>query len=184
MTDRRHALLALAALVAQGGAARAQPAPPPELADEWPAVTPRRVGQGALRFWGLSVYEATLWAPAPIDAMSLGSARLALSLTYQRALVGERIAERSLEEMRRAGPLDEAQAARWLSAMKRLFPDVSAGDRLTGVLRPGEGARFHLNGVFRGELPDPRFAALFFGIWLAPWTSEPRLRQQLLGSAG
>jgi Chalcone isomerase-like len=65
--------------------------------------------------------------------------------------------------------------------MTQLFPDVRGGDRLTGVQRPGQAARFFLNGVLRGEVPDADFTRLFFGIWLSPRTSEPRLRAQLLG---
>ena len=64
--------------------------------------------------------------------------------------------------------------------MTRLFPDVEAGDRITGVQRPGEGARFYFNAALRGEVPDAEFARRFFGIWLAPQTSEPALREALL----
>ena len=72
--------------------------------------------------------------------------------------------------------------ARWLGEMTRIFPDVRAGDRITGVQRPGTGARFFVNGRLQGELPDSDFARLFFGIWLSPRTSEPALRAALLGS--
>jgi len=34
-----------------------------------------------------------------------------------------------------------------------------------------------------GEVKDAEFARRFFGIWLAPSTSEPALRQTLLGGA-
>lgn len=162
--------------------ARAHDAPPPELRAEWPAAAPRVQGRGQLRFLGLAIYEITLWAPMPLDPGRLGEEPLALAIDYQRALDGERIAERALTEMRRGGPLAEAEAARWLAEMKRLFPTVGRGDRLTGVLLPGQGARFHLNGRLRGALQDPGFAPRFFGIWLAAWTSEPVLRGQLLGT--
>ena len=66
--------------------------------------------------------------------------------------------------------------------MKQLFPDVQAGDRITGVHRPGVGARFHVNGRLAGEVRDADFARLFFAIWLSPRTSEPQLRAALLGS--
>jgi hypothetical protein len=92
------------------------------------------------------------------------------------------IAERSLTEMRRQGEIDETRAQRWLEAMARLFPDVDDGDRITGVHRPGEAARSHVNGRFAGELRDAEFARRFFGIWLSPQTSEPQLRALLLGS--
>jgi hypothetical protein len=65
--------------------------------------------------------------------------------------------------------------------MRRIFPDVKDGDRLAGLHLPGEGARFWLNGRPAGAVTDPEFSRLFFGIWLAPTTSEPALRLALLG---
>lgn len=156
---------------------------PPELRVEWGEASPARPqGETRMRFFGLAVYDIALWAPSPVPADSWERQALALAITYRRNLSGERIAERSLDEMRRGGPIDDATAQGWLAEMKRLFPDVNDGDRITGVLQPGQAARFHLNGRLVGELRDARFAALFFGIWLAPWTSEPALRSALLGS--
>jgi hypothetical protein len=66
--------------------------------------------------------------------------------------------------------------------MTRLFPDVKAGDRITGVHRPGESAAFFVNGRAVGEVREARFASLFFGIWLSPRTSQPALRAALLGA--
>ena len=61
---------------------------------------------------------------------------------------------------------------------------VQPGDRITGVHRPGAGARFYFNGRLRASVDDAAFARAFFGIWLSPSTSEPRLRSALLsGSA-
>ena len=65
--------------------------------------------------------------------------------------------------------------------MTPLFLDVKNGDRLTGIQRPGAAARFFFNGQFRGEVADAEFTRPFFGIWLSQRTSEPRLREQLLG---
>ena len=65
--------------------------------------------------------------------------------------------------------------------MTATFPGVREGARLTGVHRPGEAARFHFNGASVGELRDAEFARLFFGIWLSARTSEPALRDALLG---
>lgn len=178
---RRTLLLAAWPLAGLPLAGRAEEAPP-ELRAGWPAAgSPQRQGQGRLRFLGLAVYDIALWAPGPVAPDALERTPLALSITYLRALSGERIAERSLKEMQRGGPIASTDAARWLAAMRRLFPDVAEGDRITGLHLPGQGARFHLNGQVLGELAEPRFAALFFGIWLAPWTSEPGLREQLLG---
>lgn len=181
---RRRRLLAALAAAGLPPQALAQGLPP-ELRLEWPeAPAARRHGQARMRYFGLTVYDIALWAPGPLAPGAVERQALALEIAYLRRLSGERIAERSLAEMQRAGPIAEAQAVRWLAEMKRLFPDVDAGDRITGVQWPGVSARFHHNGRYLGELPDARFATLFFGIWLAPWTSEPALRQALLGPAG
>jgi len=173
----RRALLAAAMLAPL--ASRAQAQPPDEVAAELPGA--RLQGQGRLRFFGLHVYDALLWTSAPLGAADVDRSALALELRYARALKGPLIAERSLDEMRRQGEIAATEAERWLGAMTQIFPDVGAGDRITGVHRPGQSARFHVNGRLAGEVRDAAFARLFFGIWLSPRTSEPKLRAALLG---
>lgn len=154
---------------------------PVELEADLPGA--RLQGSGRLRFLGLRVYDIRLWASAPVPRGEAWAAQpLALEIQYARPLVGKLIAERSIEEMRRQGPLADDKAARWLAAMTAAFPDVREGDRLTGVFRPGEWARFHHNGKPVGEVRDAEFARLFFGIWLSPRTSEPALRDALLNA--
>ena len=86
--------------------------------------------------------------------------------------------------MRRAAPVSDALAEQWLAALRRVLPDVKKGDRIMGVHRPGVGAAFWLNGKSLGEIRDAAFAQRFFGIWLAPGTSEPGLRNALVAGAG
>ena len=159
------------------GAAWAQ-ALPAELQRALPGA--QLQGEGRLRFLGLRVYDARLWVPSGWEAAAWARTPLALELIYARSLKGKLIAERSLTEMARSGPIDEAQRSAWLAAMGALFPDVNEGDRITGVFTPGSTATFFLNGQTLGEVRDARFAERFFGIWLSPQTSEPALRQALL----
>ncbi|MBX3604408.1 MAG: chalcone isomerase family protein [Piscinibacter sp.] len=175
---RRRCLLALALAPTAGWAQRSVP---PEVRAELPGARLR--GSGALTFFGLRVYDARLWVRGDFEPERFEDSPLALELEYGRALVGRLIAERSLQEMQRSGAIAEPQAERWLAAMQRAFPDVQAGDRITGVYRPQESARFFVNGALRAELRDAEFARRFFGIWLAPQTSEPALREALLGAA-
>jgi hypothetical protein len=137
-------------------------------------------GEGRLRFLGLRIYDARLWVLPGFDAAAVARAPMALELIYARSLKGRLIAERSLTEMARSGPMSEAQRSAWLATMVGLFPDVNDGDRITGIFNPGMGAAFHLNGKPLGEVRDIAFAERFFGIWLSPQTSEPALRQALL----
>ncbi|MFZ4650169.1 MAG: chalcone isomerase family protein [Rubrivivax sp.] len=182
---RRHALAWLGAagcLLAPAWTAPAwaQGAALPELSAEWPQA--RVQGQGRLRFLGLHIYDIRLWTPQPgVGPQDWATRPIALEIEYARELVGRLIAERSLEEMKRAGPIPADAAQRWLEAMLQFFPDVKPGDRIVGVNRPDGLVRFFVNGRLRGEKRDAEFARRFFGIWLAPETSEPRLREALLG---
>lgn len=137
-----------------------------------------RLGEGTLRWFGFKVYDATLWAAREQADFS---APLRLELRYARALSGAAIAERSDEEIARLGFGTSEQRAGWLEAMRRLFPDVEAGDALAGEHLPGQGARFFRNGAPLGEIADPEFSRAFFSIWLDPRTSAPALRASLLG---
>jgi hypothetical protein len=142
----------------------------------------RLQGRATMRFFGLRIYQARLWVDAQFQPERYQTHRFALELQYARTLSGADIAERSLQEMRRAGGVDEARAQNWLAAMSQSFPDVAEGDRLTGLHEPGGATRFFMNGRNLALIADPTFGAPFFGIWLSPSTSEPRLREQLLGS--
>lgn len=180
---RRDLLLALPALTlswpapaSTGGAADA----PPELRAQQPAL--QLQGQARLRYFGLPVYDIRLWSAAPVRAANWPHQALALELVYARALSGQSIAQRSIAEMQRQGPIPAPQAERWRAAMGSLFPDVDDGDRLTGWFRPGAGVHFFLNGSARGQLDDADFARRFAGIWLSAQTSEPDLRARLLAA--
>lgn len=174
------ALLAMAACL-YGAPAQAQ-ALPQELRPSLPTAS--LSGQARFKFWGFEVYQATLWVAPGFSAPAYEQTPFALELAYLRDFKGADIAKRSIAEMRRQAPvtpMTPAQETAWETQMRALFPDVSNGDRLTGVNQPGTGAVFWSNGRLLGEVRDPLFAKLFFGIWLSPQTSEPLLRRALLG---
>lgn len=184
LPTRRHMLcnslrlgLGMAALVGMGRA-YSQLAAPAEVLAQLPQARP--TGKTRMRFLGLSIYDAALWVTPGFAASTYALHPLALELRYLRNLNGKSIAERSLQEMRRSGPLEQATEQRWLRAMQEAFPDVKNGDRLTGVHQPGADTQFFFNGSLRATVSDPTFGPVFFGIWLAPWTSEPRLRADLV----
>ncbi|MCM2295830.1 chalcone isomerase family protein [Rhodoferax sp.] len=160
--------------------------PPAELRVALP--TAALAGQAKLTFWGLDVYQASLWVAPGFTAAAYADHGFALELVYLRGFAGADIAKRSLAEMARQAPLRADQARRWSDQMRALFPDVKAGERLTGIHQPGVGAGFVFNGQPVGEIADAEFARRFFAIWLSPQTSEPGLRlallQQLTPAAG
>lgn len=181
--QRRQLLLPLAAVPLLAFAQAEPPAPPPEVRAHLGAGVRLR-GAGRLRFLGLSVYDARLWVGEGFEPERFDARPLALELIYARSLKGPLIAERSIEEMRRGPPFGEAEAARWLAFMTEAFPNVDEGDRITGTWLPAEQRTgFHVNGAAPRLLRDAAFGPRFFGIWLAAHSSQPALRQQLLGLA-
>ncbi|OQW87827.1 MAG: hypothetical protein BWK72_10955 [Rhodoferax ferrireducens] len=189
MRTTRRTLLAAPLLLLGGVPAQASnlatplnpPTPWPEVAASLPQAS--WSGSAQLRVFGLAIYQAQLWVGAGFRARDYGQFPLALSLTYQRRVSAQAMAERSLDEMQRQTPLRAAQEADWLAAMQALFVDVAANDRLTGVHLPEQGAHFWLNGRRLGEVADPLFSRRFFGIWLDTATSQPDLRVALLAAA-
>jgi hypothetical protein len=177
---RRHVLLAMAVAPLRAMARRTPL--PPELNAALPDA--RLLGEATLRYFGFHVYDIRLWADRATTLARPEASRLALELRYARALDGKQIAARSLQEMQGIGEVPLERGERWLEAMRIIFPDVNKGDRITGLQIPGEAARFWVNGQARGELRDAEFTRLFFGIWLSPRSSQPQLREALLGTKG
>ena len=173
-------LLAAALCAVPAGATTVITAPPlpPAVAALLPQA--RLQGGGVLRFLGLSIYDGWYWSDAP--GWSTERA-FALDLHYHRALDGDRIAERSIDEMTQIGAGTAAQRGAWQLLLREIFPDVRPGDRITGVNLPPATVRYFHNGAPIGEVVDRDFARAFFGIWLDPRTSQRDYRRKLLGES-
>ena len=151
---------------------------PQVLADE--LSNARLAGQAKLSVLGFQIYDARLWVAPDFKGKTFSEHAFGLELAYLRAVSGEDIATRSLDEMRRFATLSPEQETQWLRQMRDVFPSVLKGDRLIGTNRPGIGAAFHFNGKLQGVIRDPEFARLFFGIWLFETTAKPAIRKDLL----
>lgn len=159
-----------------------------ELLADWREALPdaRLLGRGDMSVFGFSIYSAQFWSPRLIAGQTPGAdVPFALELTYRRAVSREDLVEASIKEIRRLSPnpLSPALLTRWEWEMQQAFVDVRAGDRITGVYKPGEGARFYVGEKLQHVVRDVAFANAFFAIWLDPRTRNPELRAQLLGTA-
>lgn len=142
------------------------------------AIRLRELGNGEMRWFGLSIYQASLWsASVRFD----DSAPFALSLRYSRDIAGKRLVSTSIDELKRLGSRDEATLKRWEKLLATVFPDVRQGESIVGVSLPAQGALFFHQGRLTGEIADPEFARAFFAIWLDARTRAPELRERLLG---
>ena len=140
-------------------------------------------GEGTLRWFGLKIYDARLFSTDRLAPERVLQHPFALELTYARDFSGLKIAETSLEEIRKLTGAPADRTEQWFAQMQRIFPSVKSGDRLRGVYEPGRAAHFYFNSQFIGSIQDAEFARAFFSIWLDPRTTKPDLRSQLLGRA-
>jgi len=136
------------------------------------------VGRGRLKVMVWDVYDAALFAPR---GAYREKSPFALRLSYLRKIEGRKIADTSVEEIRRQGFADEIRLAIWHRQMRGIFPDVDKGTSLTGIRRKSGDVAFYHDGKLAGVIDDPDFAARFFAIWLAPDTAAPALRLALTG---
>ncbi len=154
---------------------------PPQLRN-W-LNAPRLIGQHRLTYWGFEVYDASLWADGSFAPEAWTQQVLVLELRYLRAFKGRDIAQRAIDEIAKQRALSPSQAQNWWATLQGLIPDVRAGERLTGIYLPNKGLQLRHQDRALGELRDAELAERFFGIWLAPETSQRQLRQQLLSGA-
>ncbi|NMZ35258.1 chalcone isomerase family protein [Pseudomonas proteolytica] len=157
-----------------------------ELFADWREAVPnaRRLGYGEMRVFGFAVYNAQFWSSRiTADGTLDADAPFALELTYSRAISRDDLVKASIKEIRRLSPTTQNSElmARWESEMFQAFVDVRAGDQITGVYMPGEGARFYVGKRLQHVVRDVAFAKAFFSIWLDPRTRNPELRARLLG---
>ncbi|WP_242618655.1 chalcone isomerase family protein [Alteromonas sp. KUL49] len=139
------------------------------------------VGEEMFRYLFWKVYQAQLYAP---NGEYSSEQPYALRLTYQRSLDGEKIAERSADEIAQQGGVTDSQLDGWLQQMIAIFPDVKKGDVILGVATEDKYTVFYLNEEEIGRVEDTEFTERFFGIWLDPRTSAPDFRRALLKLPG
>jgi len=141
----------------------------------------QKVGEGRLTYLVWDVYDATLFAP---NGNWQSEKPYALKLSYLRDISGKDIADTSAQKIRKQGFSDEIKLATWHAQMKDIFPDVTQGTEIVGVLTRDGLTKFYKDGQNIGAINDRDFGDLFFKIWLGEDTAIPSLRKQLLGQSG
>ncbi|MES0880681.1 chalcone isomerase family protein [Roseibium sp. SCP14] len=137
------------------------------------------VGKGRMTYLGFKIFDAELYAPKGTYS---SSAPFALKLTYLRKFKGRKIAESSVDEIRRQGGVSRKQLEAWGKKMQAIFPNVSAGQSITGVRTANGSSVFYLGSRKIGSISDPAFTRRFFAIWLGNNTRNPGLRAKLVGA--
>ena len=132
-------------------------------------------GSGRLNWWGFHIYDISFYR-AGIPS----SSEFAIDIRYQKSFSGISIANRSAEEMKKMG-VPDSQAALWGKELASILPNIEPGQTLTAIYAPKQGTIFYYEGKRIAQIASVEFSKAFFGIWLDPKTSSPKLRSELLG---
>lgn len=132
-------------------------------------------GSGRLNWLGFHIYDASFYR-----AGMPSSPDFALNVRYQKSFKGSSIANSSSDEMKKMG-VPDAQAATWARELTNILPNIESGQSLTAIYTPKQGTIFYHDGKRIGQIASTEFSKAFFGIWLDPKTSAPKLRNELLG---
>ncbi len=136
------------------------------------------VGEARLSYLFWTLYDITLLAPSPEFT---AEPPFALRIRYTRPFRGGTIADYSSQLIREQGMDDEMRLAGWHAQMDAIFPDVQAGEALTGYYTADRETLFYLGQEEIGRIRDPLFGQYFFNIWLGEQSRDGRLRSKLTG---
>lgn len=136
------------------------------------------IGQGELHVLFWHAYNAQLSSPTGTYSPAKPHT---LTLTYQMEFTKEELVERTMKELTRHVKPSAQQKTAWEKQLLTLWPSVKKGDFIRADAVPHKQVTFYFNGTKKGSIRDATFAKHFTQIWLGENTSDPGLREQLLG---
>ena len=127
-------------------------------------------------FW--DIYTSTLYTKSGNYYHENSPESLLFKIEYLKDITTEELLERTVEQWKHLD-ISKSQYTPYMSELKGIWPNISAGDSLT-MLVEKEKSVFYFNNVKVGVISGHEFSRLFLGIWLSPETSQAQLRATLL----
>ena len=138
----------------------------------------QQLGQCQLSWLWLDVYKATFFTRT--GKYHSDEYPQLLVITYLRNISADDLIKATVEQWQHLNySADDIKA--WQQAIKGIWPNISKNDNLSFEVINENHGRFFYNQVYLQDVKDKGFAKAFISIWLSKNTSQPKLRQQLLG---
>lgn len=163
--DRLHVMLVLLAM--------STAVPAEEVSERW-----QKVGSATLSVLWFDIYDASLYS---LSGQFRGyDEPLLFQLDYKREISQKALLEETEKQWSRYLPGSHPQK-RWLSLLKKIWPEIRKGDQLALELTPEGESNFYHNRMLIGVITDQQFAPSFLQIWLSTESQYPELAKQLRG---
>jgi hypothetical protein len=128
-------------------------------------------------FW--DIYKSKLKTTAGQYPLCTKLGSILYEINYLMDISTNELIERTIEQWQHLGVKAEIYGV-YLSELERIWPNINDGDTLSLFVHKGRST-FYFNEEFVGVIDAPEFGQLFLDIWLSESTSQPVLRDELLG---
>ncbi len=152
----------------------------PLLVNDNPSLQLQLLGDATLRWFGFTIYDATLWSENELFDGSSYSDPVMLSITYRKSIPKNQLIDATEKQWSQFNWIKKNKMDNWLHELHKIWPDVSPGDVIACVVLPSGVTQFFSQNEYLGSISDPQFGPGFLSIWLSPESSLPKLRRQLL----
>lgn len=139
------------------------------------------VGNGTIRWFGFTIYDASLWTGNGSFSNLADSLPVALHITYRKNIKSSELAARTKEEWEGLEIYSPAERDKWEQQLTAIWPSVKPGDSITTLVSNDRRTHFYYNNELIHSIDDPEFGIALLSIWLHPDTSQPALRSKLIG---
>lgn len=131
----------------------------------------------SILFWDL--YKSKLLTTSGTYPIDNQQDKLLYEIEYLQGISSNDLIGRTIDEWVHLG-ISPTVYQEYVPKLKEIWPDIKPGDSLS-MLMDGEGTAFYYNQSYVGGIESAEFGPLFLNIWLAENTSQPDLRDELLG---
>jgi hypothetical protein len=148
---------------------------PPQVVSQAPDMRP--LGKGRHSWWGIQMYDATLWIVGPQWS---AAGTHALDLEPSRVVPADTLVKNAIKEMRDLKVGDESKLKTWQAELTKVIPNVRPGDQIVIFCPDTNRTLIYLNDSSNGEVDDPSFCPAVMSVWLHPQTKHQAMRKSLL----
>ena len=141
--------------------------------------SPTIIGEGTLKVFFMEIYDLRLIADSPNFSWQN---KFKLDFIYTRDLKKESVIKSSIKELRRQSSVTESDIESWQRYLEQSIKSVQEGSHATVLWSPDGHITFYYENSDPTIIEDEGFARAFLNIWLGEETSQPRLRNELLGN--
>jgi len=139
----------------------------------------KEVGSATFTFLFWDIYSSKLFTTSGVFPLQSENDKLLYEIEYFKAISAKNLVDKTVEQWQHLG-YEASRYTPYLNKLQRIWPDIKPGDKLTFVMNNMNSA-FYYNKRLVGVIGNMEFGPLFLDIWLSEKTSEPELRQALLG---